>query len=99
MGQCNKQLVLRVLSVPLFLFSASSAFFGSSLHRTAKTSFQILRFFFKTSYWLQRSNTRIKVLLRIGTFGKAIIEVFNSTVNTPESRAEGKLVPILGAGQ
>jgi hypothetical protein len=26
-----------------------------------------------------------KVLLRIGTFGKAIIEVFNSTVKTPES--------------
>jgi hypothetical protein len=30
-------------------------------------------------------------------FGKAIIEVFNSTVST-ESKADGKLVPILGAG-
>jgi hypothetical protein len=39
-----------------------------------------------------------KNVLRIGTFGKAIIEVFNSTVNTPESKADGKLVPILGAG-
>jgi hypothetical protein len=36
-----------------------------------------------------------KVLLRIGTFGRAIIDVFNSTVNTPESRAEGKLVQFL----